>query len=145
MSSAECVYYIIKRAKNQFYISNRPNGRKIRFGSPNIAPRYTIIKIKKISLGRFFKIFLIVYSRIRYACLWALPTKTAFSVGTLAHPVGALWAKLKPTTRVGCNFGSPNRIRTGVLALKGRCPRPLDDGAKTAMFLTERRRIIQIV
>ena len=28
-------------------------------------------------------------------------------------------------------FGSPNRIRTGVLALKGRCPRPLDDGAKT--------------
>ena len=43
-------------------------------------------------------------------------------------------AKLKPTTRVGCNFGSPNRIRTGVLALKGRCPRPLDDGAKTALF-----------
>ena len=29
-------------------------------------------------------------------------------------------------------FGSPNQIRTGVLALKGRCPRPLDDGAKTA-------------
>ena len=32
-------------------------------------------------------------------------------------------------------FGSPNRIRTGVLALKGRCPRPLDDGAKTAVFI----------
>ena len=44
-------------------------------------------------------------------------------------------AKLKPTTRVGCNFGSPNRIRTGVLALKGRCPRPLDDGAITAVFI----------
>ena len=29
----------------------------------------------------------------------------------------------------GCTFGSPNRIRTGVLALKGRCPGPLDDGA----------------
>ena len=28
------------------------------------SPRYTITKIKKISLGRFFKIFLIVYSRI---------------------------------------------------------------------------------
>ncbi len=28
-------------------------------------------------------------------------------------------------------FGSPNQIRTGVLALKGRCPGPLDDGAKT--------------
>lgn len=27
-------------------------------------PRYTITKIKKISAGRFFKIFLIVYSRI---------------------------------------------------------------------------------
>ena len=38
-----------------------------------------------------------------------------------------------------CGFiysGSPNQIRTGVLALKGRCPRPLDDGAKTAMFLS---------
>ena len=43
---------------------------------------------------------------------------------------------------VGCNFGSPNRIRTGVLALKGRCPRPLDDGAKTAMSLIERWQII---
>ena len=51
-------------------------------------------------------------------------------------------AKLKPTTKVGCNFGSPNRIRTGVLALKGRCPGPLDDGAKTARFITERRQII---
>ena len=30
-------------------------------------------------------------------------------------------------------FGSPNQIRTGVLALKGRCPGPLDDGAKTAI------------
>ena len=34
-------------------------------------------------------------------------------------------------------FGSPNQIRTGVLALKGRCPRPLDDGAKTAAFLIQ--------
>ncbi len=25
-------------------------------------------------------------------------------------------------------FGVPNRIRTGVTAVKGRCPRPLDDG-----------------
>ena len=33
-------------------------------------PRYTITKIKKISLGRFFKIFLIVYSRIGHACRW---------------------------------------------------------------------------
>jgi hypothetical protein len=25
-------------------------------------------------------------------------------------------------------FGSPNEIRTRVTAVKGRCPRPLDDG-----------------
>jgi hypothetical protein len=41
-------------------------------GSPNIAPRYAINKIKKISLGRFFKIFLIVYSHIRHAQLGLL-------------------------------------------------------------------------
>ena len=38
----------------------------------------------------------------------------------------------KRPKRVVIYFGSPNQIRTGVLALKGRCPRPLDDGAKTA-------------
>ncbi len=27
------------------------------------------------------------------------------------------------------SFGSPDRIRTGVTALRGRRPRPLDDGA----------------
>ena len=73
-----------------FFYKNKNHQKVVLiFGSPNIAPRYAINKIKKISLGRFFKIFLIVYSRIRHACLWALPTKTAFSVGTLAHPVGA--------------------------------------------------------
>ena len=35
-----------------------------------VRPRYAITKIKKISLGRFFKIFLIVYSRIGHACRW---------------------------------------------------------------------------
>ena len=25
-------------------------------------------------------------------------------------------------------IGTPNRIRTGVAAVKGQCPRPLDDG-----------------
>src|SRR5436190_12851152 len=29
---------------------------------------------------------------------------------------------------VGGRDGVPNRIRTGVAAVKGRCPRPLDDG-----------------
>ena len=48
------------------------------FGRANIAPRYTINKIKKISLGRFFKIFLIVYSRIRSlgTCLCASCAET---------------------------------------------------------------------
>lgn len=45
--------------------------------------------------------------------------------------------KQKNDPKVVIYFGSPNQIRTGVLALKGRCPRPLDDGAKTATFLLE--------
>lgn len=124
-------------------IKNRPKRSVCIFGSPNIAPRYAINKIKKISLGRFFKIFLIVYSRIRHACLWALPTKTALSYGTYA-PISALWrirlgrySQIKKSGKTRfVYFGSPNRIRTGVLALKGRCPRPLDDGAKTAVFIS---------
>ena len=36
-------------------------------------------------------------------------------------------------------LGSPNQIRTGVLALKGRCPGPLDDGAKTAVHFSKMR------
>ena len=44
--------------------------------------------------------------------------------------------KNKNHQKVVLIFGSPNRIRTGVLALKGRCPRPLDDGAKTAVFIS---------
>ena len=107
----------------------------IYLGSPNIAPRYAINKIKKISLGRFFKIFLIVYSRIRHAqrgLLWRI---------RLGH-----FSKIKKSGKTRfVYFGSPNRIRTGVLALKGRCPRPLDDRAKTAMFITERRQIIHVV
>lgn len=49
---------------------------------------------------------------------------------TIRNPI----KKIRPNGRK-IRFGSPNRIRTGVLALKGRCPRPLDDGAKTAMFI----------
>ena len=46
-------------------------------------------------------------------------------------------SKIKNDPKVVIYFGSPNQIRTGVLALKGRCPGPLDDGAKTATFLLE--------
>ena len=42
------------------------------------------------------------------------------------------WQPQPDSNWVVIYFGSPNQIRTGVLALKGRCPGPLDDGAKTA-------------
>ena len=141
-------YELVNILQNQQ--KNRKNAVLSILAGPTSPPRYTIIKIKKISLGRFFKIFLIVYSRIRHACLWAKPTKTAFSYGACA-PITALWrirlGLLFQNKKIGYKtrfvyFGSPNRIRTGVLALKGRCPGPLDDGAKTAMFITERRQII---
>ena len=32
------------------------------------------------------------------------------------------------------NSGTPNRIRTGVTAVKGQCPRPLDDGCITILI-----------
>ena len=37
----------------------------------------------------------------------------------------------KPAFKAGFfkKNGDPNRIRTGVTAVKGRCPRPLDDRA----------------
>ena len=70
----------------------------IYLGSPNIAPRYAINKIKKISLGRFFKIFLIVYSRIRHAqlgLLWRI---------RLGH-----FSKIKKSGKTRfVYFGSPN-------------------------------------
>jgi len=69
------------------------------FGSPNIAPRYAINKIKKISLGRFFKIFLIVYSRIRHAQL-----------GLLWRIRLGCFYKNKNHQKVVLIFGSPTRI-----------------------------------
>ena len=62
----------------------------------------------------------------RNACFHQLCTRTV--------PV-QIWGsdiKIKNDHQVVIYFGSPNQIRTGVLALKGRCPGPLDDGAKTA-------------
>ena len=67
----------------------------------------------------------------KFGCNFGSP-----NIGTLAHPVGSALTKIKTTQKVVLIFGSPNRIRTGVLALKGRCPRPLDDGAKTAVFIS---------
>ena len=117
MSSAECVYYIIKRKFFQQKI--RPNGRKIRFGRANIAPCQPIIKprhknsINHIRFCRFANCSsayspCVPVGDAHENCvfIWCMRT----NVGTLAHPVGALLAKLKPTQKVGCNFGSPNRI-----------------------------------
>lgn len=67
--------------------------------------------------------------KLRFACFYQLPCRTV--------PV-QIWgadSKIKNDPKVVIYLGSPNQIRTGVLALKGRCPRPLDDGAETAAFL----------
>ena len=43
--------------------------------------------------------------------------------------MGRMTKKLRPARQVAIDFnGVPNRIRTGVAAVKGQCPRPLDDG-----------------
>ena len=44
--------------------------------------------------------------------------QTLFEFGHLAHDP---WS-------INLEIGAPNGIRTRVAALKGRCPRPLDDG-----------------
>ena len=41
-----------------------------------------------------------------------------------------------PTTR-SLNLGVPTGIRTPVIAVKGRCPRPLDDGDLMPIYLVE--------
>ena len=40
--------------------------------------------------------------------------------------------------QVAVFIGAPDRIRTGVLALRGLCPGPLDDGSEDAGPLQER-------
>ena len=57
------------------------------------------------------------------------------SCRTVSVQIWGADSKIKNDPKVVIYFGSPNQIRTGVLALKGRCPGPLDDGAKTAAFL----------
>ncbi len=43
--------------------------------------------------------------------------------------------KIKKTTVINCRFvGDPSEIRTRVTAVKGRCPRPLDDGVIVSMY-----------
>ncbi len=39
-----------------------------------------------------------------------------------------IWAKLQGQGLDWRSFGVPRGIRTPVAAVKGRCPRPLDDG-----------------
>ena len=68
-------------------------------------------------------------------------TLLCLSLPTIVSNVSVqIWgadSKTKNDPKVVIYFGSPNQIRTGVLALKGRCPGPLDDGAKTASFRTQ--------
>ena len=41
----------------------------------------------------------------------------------------------KKSTRLGGFIGDPRQIRTAVTAVKGRCPRPLDEGNTSLLFL----------
>jgi hypothetical protein len=45
-------------------------------------------------------------------------------------------SKTPPEGGVLLGLGVPNRIRTGVTAVKGQCPRPLDDGDSHVLFTT---------
>jgi hypothetical protein len=46
------------------------------------------------------------------------------------EPTPSAWkAEVLPLNYTRTESGDPNGIRTRVTALKGRCPRPLDDGA----------------
>lgn len=70
-------------------------------------------------------------ARLRFTCL----ANYRVELGR-PHLIGA--KKQNRANKARFSFlGSPNQIRTGVLALKGRCPRPLDDGAKTATNLND--------
>ncbi len=117
--------------------------RFVYFGSPNIAPCQPIIKPRRKNSINHIRFCRFANCSSAYSpcvpvgvahenCvfIWCIRT----NIGTLAYPVGSALTKIKTTQKVVLIFGSPNRIRTGVLALKGRCPRPLDDGAKTAGF-----------
>ena len=54
-----------------------------------------------------------------------LVTKAWYSGNTAAKDGWRFFGRSTPVR-------TPNRIRTGAAAVKGRCPRPLDDGGRTA-------------
>ena len=55
--------------------------------------------------------------------------KVPIFYGALWRSVDFLHKEKRPASLQAVNFtGVPNRIRTGVTAVKGQCPRPLDDG-----------------
>ena len=92
-----------------------------------VRPRYTITKIKKIFLGRFFKIFLIMYSRIHHAYLvgWR-QRKLSFSNGTccavdiLVHPPTSTLSKTKTTHSGGlCFWWSCKLVRFFTYKIQG--------------------------
>src|SRR5207245_11514352 len=57
---------------------------------------------------------------------------TAVHAAFLPHFGGLLWPFMATSS------GVPTGIRTPVTAVKGRCPRPLDDGDEAECFGTER-------
>ena len=64
-------------------------------------------------------------------CLWRLPfLPAAVTLGTPGSQPSSTVIFRGRNSLISYGFhGAPNRIRTGVLALRGLCPGPLDDGS----------------
>ena len=100
-------------------IKKRPKWVVIYFGSPN----QIVIPTMPGGMAGPFRLV-----RSNTHCVFSPTSRTNCTSSNLGAD-----SKIKKRPKwVVVYFGSPNQIRTGVLALKGRCPRPLDDGAKTA-------------
>src|SRR5262249_40261571 len=63
--------------------------------------------------------------------LYRLSYPTAVLTGFEPAASGLTGRRALQTAPQDPSFGTPNGIRTRAAALKGRCPRPLDDGGPT--------------
>jgi hypothetical protein len=68
--------------------------------------------------------FLAKVFRMEQSCCLEWNRRPGSHVQALHYPKNAPW-----TRRAKCEVGSANGIRTRVTAVRGRCPRPLDDSA----------------
>ncbi len=116
------------------------------FSSPDLQTAESIRKQRKIGyktrfvyFGRANQIVRLLQLSLRLTTRKVQTSLCSFSPTIVSNctssNLGYRQQNKKRPKMVVIYFGSPNQIRTGVLALKGRCPRPLDDGAKTATFI----------